>query len=72
MEQGYKPQSYKAKAIDPADVEVLRKYLLANNLKTATQRDLIAHLALECFENKHSKSYIKKLVYALSNKLFEQ
>ena len=70
MVKGFKPQQYKSKPVDPADLVTLRTYLLENNLRTATQRDLVYHLTLECFQNVHSKSYVKKLVYCLSKDFF--
>lgn len=62
-------QRYKSKQINPEDVKQLEQYLKSTNLRTATQKDLVFHLVVECFQNKYSTHYVKKLVYSLAAKL---
>lgn len=69
---GFVPQRYRSKQVNPADVAKLSNFLKLNNLRTATQNNLLFHLATECFQNEHSVHYIKKLVLALSKNRFEQ
>lgn len=68
-EGGFIEQRYRSKQIDPADVQQLEAYLNSTNCRTATQKDLVFHLVMECFQNKHSKHYVKKLVHHLATKL---